>query len=572
MQNKLRILLFFGLVIVVNLIFSFIEYSFDLTLDKKHSISNETEQILSSLDDIIFVKVYLDGDFPSEFKHLQSEVKNLLSSFKSIAGSNLNFEFIDPNNLVDEKEKMNLFKQLVKDGLSPTDIEIRTSSSNSNQIIFPSALVYYKDKQRAVNFLKNSITKKPAENINESVESLEFEFITAIYQMLKTHTPKIAFLEGNGELNKDQVYDLSQSVLQDNNSLSYYYQVDHFNIKEFEIDSSTMDADISRQIEKMLSYKVIIIAKPTSPFNNLEKFLIDQYIMHGGKILWLIDAVKGSMDSLQTQNSFIALKNDINLDDQLFKYGVRINANLIEDLRSTKIPIVTGYSNNIPQQSYFYWPYFPLLLSDNNHSISKGLDALKCDFVSSIDTIKNKIKKTILLTSSKQSRINPAPAKVSLGILQDPPPIESYNKSSLPVAVLLKGEFESVFKNRILPKKQSLKFKEKSLETQMIIVSDGDIAKNSVSASGNILPLGYDRFNSYTYAGNKKFIMNAVHYLCDDIGITKLKSKEIKLRLLDKEKIKNNRSLIMLVNIILPLLLLLFCTVIFIKFKNKRYV
>ena len=489
-----------------------------------------------------------------------------------ILQSGFDFEFIDPNNSVDEKDKMNLFKQLVKDGLSPTDIEVRTSSSNSNQIIFPSALVYYKDKKRAVNFLKNSITKQAGENINSSVENLEFEFVAAIHQMLKTNISKIAFLDGNGELTKDEVYDLTKSVLQDNNSLSYYYQVEHFNIKEFEIDSNTMDADISRQIAKMELYKAIIIAKPTIPFNNLDKFLIDQYIMGGGKILWLIDGVNASMDSLQTENSFIALKNDLNLDDQLFKYGVRINSNLIEDLRSSEIPIVTGYSNNIPQQSYFSWPYYPLLFSETNHPISKGLDAIKCDFVSSIDTIKNTIKKTILLTSSKQSRLNPTPAKISLGILQNSPPIQSYNKPYLPIALLLEGEFESVFRNRILPKQQqSLAFREKSMATQMIVVSDGDIARNSISGNGDIFPLGYDRFIKYTYQGNKKFIMNAVHYLCDDIGITKLKSKEIKLRLLDKEKIANNRLLIMLINIVLPLLLLFSFTLVFVQFKKKKY-
>ena len=571
MKNKLRFLSLLALVILINFLFSFADYSFDLTSDKKYSISNETEQILSRLDDIIFVKVYLDGDFPSEFKHLQTEVENLLSSFKSIAGNNFDFEFIDPNNSGDEEDKMNLFKQLVKDGLSPTDIEVRTSSSNLNQIIFPSALVYYKDKKIAVNFLKNSIKKQAGENINSSVENLEFEFVSAIHQILKTNILRIAFLKGNGELTKDQVYDLTNSVLQDNNSLSYYYQVEHFNIKEFEIDSNTMDTDISRQIARMEAYKAIIIAKPTIPFNNLDKFLIDQYIMGGGKILWLIDAVNASMDSLQTENSFIALKNDLNLDDQLFKYGVRINANLIEDLRSSEIPIVTGYSNNIPQQSYFSWPYYPLLFSETNHPISKGLDAIKCDFASSIDTIKNTIKKTILLTSSKQSRLNPTPAKISLGILQNSPPIQSYNKPYLPIALLLEGEFESVFRNRILPKQQSLAFKDKSMATQMIVVSDGDIARNSISGNGDIFPLGYDRFIKYTYPGNKKFIMNAVHYLCDDIGITKLKSKEIKLRLLDKEKIANNRLLIMLINIVLPLLLLFSFTLVFIQFKKKKY-
>ena len=331
-----------------------------------------------------------------------------------------------------------------------------------------------------------------------------------------------------------------------------------------------MEVNISKQIKKLSNYKALIIAKPTIAFNSLEKFIIDQYIMNGGKVLWLIDAVNANMDSLQKKNSFIAQKNNLNLDDQLFKYGARINANLIEDLRSTQIPIVTGYSNNIPQQSYLPWPYYPLLFSEINHPISKGLDAIKCDFVSSIDTIKNTIKKTILLNSSKQSRVNPTPAKISLGILQNPPPIESFNKSHLPIAVLLEGEFESVFKNRILPKK-NIDFKTTSTKTQMIIVADGDIARNRVSKNGDIFPLGYDRFIKYTYPGNKKFVMNAIHYLCDDTGLTKLKSKEIKLRLLDKEKIAENKFLIQFVNIVFPLLLLLIYTLLFLHFRKKRY-
>ena len=364
---------------------------------------------------------------------------------------------------------------------------------------------------------------------------------------------------------------MTESVLQDNDKLSYHYAIERFNIKEFEIDSSKMEADISKQILDLSNFKALIIAKPTIAFNMLEKFIIDQYIMNGGKILWLIDGVNATMDSLQKANSFIALKNDLNLDDQLFKYGVRINPNLIEDLRSTQIPIVTGYSNNMPQQSYFPWPYYPLLFSEINHPISKGLDAIKCDFASSIDTIQNTIKKTILLTSSKQSRINPTPAKISLGILQNPPPIESFNKSQLPIAVLLEGEFESVFKNRILPKEQSIDFKEKSKPTQMIVVADGDVARNSVSNNGDIYPLGYDRFINYTYPGNKKFVMNAIHYLCDDVGLTQLKSKEIKLRLLDKEKIASNMFLIQFINIVFPLLLLLIATLLFLNFKKRKY-
>ncbi|MBT5615811.1 MAG: gliding motility-associated ABC transporter substrate-binding protein GldG, partial [Flavobacteriales bacterium] len=547
------------------------DFSLDLTADGKHSISEETIKTLEKVDDIVFIKVYLEGDFPAEFKHLQSEVLNLLSSFKTIADDNLEFEFINPNEGRIEKEKVDLYKQLVKQGLAPTDIEIKKAGSSINQIIFPGAIIYYKDKEIAVNFLKNSVTKNAGENINASVENLEFEFISAIYHISKTKTHRIAFLEGNGELSASEVYDITESVMQDNDKLSYHYTIDRFNIKEFEIDSITLQADISSQVKKLTSYKAIIIAKPTIAFNMLDKFIIDQYLMNGGKILWLIDGAKASMDSLQQNKSFIATNNDLKLSDQLFKYGIRINANLIEDLRSTEIPIVTGYSNNIPQQSYFPWPYYPLLFSENNHPISKGLDAIKCDFASSIDTIKNNINKTILLHSSKQSRISPTPAKVSLGILENPPPLTSFNKENLPIAVLLEGEFESVFKNRILPKNQKLNFVSQSKKTQMIVVSDGDLIRNSVSNNGDIYPLGYDRFIKYTYLGNKKFIMNSIHFLCDETGLIQLKAKEIKLRLLDKEKIKNNKTFIQLINILLPLIILLIFAFIFTKMKKKKY-
>ena len=571
MRKYYSSLVFIFLIILTNILVSFTDFSLDLTADGKHSISEETIKTLEKVDDIVFIKVYLEGVFPAEFKHLHSEVLNLLSSFKTIADDNLEFEFINPNESRNEKEKVDLYKQLVKQGLAPTDIEIKKAGSSINQIIFPGAIIYYKDKEIAVNFLKNSVTKNAGENINASVENLEFEFISAIYHISKTKTHRIAFLEGNGELSASEVYDITESVMQDNDKLSYHYTIDRFNIKEFEIDSNTLQADIASQVKKLTSYKAIIIAKPTIAFNMLDKFIIDQYLMNGGKILWLIDGAKASMDSLQQNKSFIATNNDLKLSDQLFKYGIRINANLIEDLRSTEIPIVTGYSNNIPQQSYFPWPYYPLLFSENNHPISKGLDAIKCDFASSIDTIKNNINKTILLHSSKQSRISPTPAKVSLGILENPPPLTSFNKEKLPIAVLLEGEFESVFKNRILPKNQKLNFVSQSKKTQMIVVSDGDLIRNSVSNNGDIYPLGYDIFIKYTYPGNKKFIMNSIHFLCDETGLTQLKSKEIKLRLLDKEKIKNNKTFIQLINILLPQLILLTFAFIFTKMKKKKY-
>ena len=560
------------LILFINIVSSFINWNVDLTADKKYSFAKESTAIINSLDDKLFIKAYLEGDFPAEFKKLQKSAEDLLKRFKAIGNSNIDFEFIDPNNVANENEKLALFKQLVKLKLSPTDLEIKKDGKQVNQIIFPGAIIYYKDKQTAVNFLKQTPGESPGSNINTSIEALEYEFVSAIENLTKNRLTKIAFLEGNGELNEQQVYDITESVLDDNFNLSYYYKVDRFNIKEFAVDSTTMLPDLARQSALLNTYKAIVIAKPTITFNNLDKLLIDQYVMQGGKVLWLVDGVKASMDSLQNKSgTFIATKNALNIDDQLLKYGVRVNSNLIQDLRSTKIPIITGYSNNKPQQSYFSWPYSALLVSDSKHAVSKGLDGIKCEFVSSIDTIKNNIRKTILLHSSKESRLNPAPSKISLGILENPPTPNSYNKEFLPIAILLEGEFESVFKDKLVQKNQQIQFIKKSVNTKMIVISDGDMIANDLSNSGGTYPLGYDKTQKFTYPGNKHFLINAVQYLCGDISLSHLKVKEHSLRMLDKNKIQKNKFIIQLINIVLPILLLLLFALFFVRFKKRKY-
>ena len=560
------------LVLFINILTSFIDWNVDLTADKKYSLAKESTAIINSLEDKLFIKVYLKGDFPAEFKKLQKSTEDLLKRFKVIGSNNIDFEFINPNNVANDNEKLTLFKQLVKLKLSPTDLELKKDGKQLNQIIFPGAIIYYKDRQAAVNFLKQLPRKSPGININNSIEALEYEFISAIEHLTKKRLTKIAFLEGNGELNEQQVYDITESVRDDNFNLSYYYKVDRFNIKEFAIDSNTMSPNLSRKLAVLNTYKAIIIAKPTIAFNNLDKLIIDQYIMQGGKVLWLVDGVRASMDSLKNiSGTFIATKNALNIEDQLLQYGVRINSNLIEDLRSTKIPIITGYSNNKPQQSYFSWPYSALLVSSSKHVISKGLDAIKCEFVSSIDTIKNNIRKTILLHSSKESRLNPAPCKISLGILENPPTNNSYNKQFLPTAILLEGEFESVFKDKLVQKNQQIQFIERSLNTKMIVVSDGDMIANDLSDSGNIYPLGYDKNIKFTFHGNKHFLINAVQYLCGDNSLSHLKVKELSLRLLDKEKIQKNKFIIQMINITLPILLLLIFALFFIRYKKIKY-
>ena len=572
-NNKyISVILLVVFILFINIISSFINWSFDLSADKRYSFSKNSTAIINSLDDKLFIRVYLDGDFPLEFKKLQKSTENLIKRFKIVGGNNIDFEFINPNNVANENEKLALFKQLVKLKLTPTDLEIKKDGKKVNQIIFPGAVIYYKEKQVAVNFLKQLPGESPVSNINTSIEALEYEFISAIEYLTKNSLTKIAFLEGNGELSEQQVYDITKSALDDNFNLSYFYKVERFNIKKFHVDSVTNLPDLSRQAILLNTYKTIIIAKPTIPFNELEKFLIDQYIMQGGKVLWLIDGVKASMDSLRNKSgSFIASKNVLNIDDQLFSYGVRVNENLIQDLRSTKIPIITGYSNNIPQQSYFSWPYFALLTSDSEHTISKGLDGVKCKFVSSIDTIENNIRKTILLHSSKDSRFNPSPVKISLGILENPHSIYSYNKEFLPIAILLEGKFESLFKNKLVHKNKKIKFVEKSINTKMIVVSDGDMIANDLSNSGAIYPLGYDKDLKFTFHGNKHFIINAVQYLCGDKSLSHLKLKKLDLRMLDKKKVQEKRFIIQAINITFPIIILLLFALFFHRYKKRKY-
>ena len=557
-------------IIFFNVLSNYFSFNIDLTEDKKYTLSDNSKKTLSNIDDILTVKVYLEGDLPTGFELLSNSINNFLINCKN-ENSLLEFEFINPNDN-DEIKTKEIYKQLQNQGLYPTDLTVKKSNETSRKIIFPGAIMYYKDKREAINLLENNFSLSPQNNINNSIENIEFHIISAINKLINSKNENIAFLTGNGELNSNQTFDITNSVNNDNNNLNYYYNVEEFNIKEFEYDSINNDPNIELQLKKLNRYKLIIIAKPTIPFNKLDKFLIDQYIMNGGKLLLFIDGAIGSIDSLNNEKGyFISTKNDLNLDDQLFKYGLRINSDFVQDLRSTEIPIVTGYSNNRPLQELFKWPYYPLLSSNLNHPISKNLDGIKCDFISSIDTLKNDIKKTILLESSINSRVIQTPTKVSLGIIENPPPIESYNKSKLPLAVLLSGKFTSVFKDRIIPKNNNIKFKSYSDTTSIIVVSDGDLIANEITKNDNAFPLRYDKYINYTFDGNKEFIMNAIQYLTDNDGLLNLRAKNIKLRLLNNEIVSNNKSLIVFLNIFLPLLIFIISILFINNFYSIKY-
>ena len=553
-MNKKNTLYFsLVLVLIANLITNHFSFNIDLTEDKKYTLSNDSKNILSNINDNLSIKVYLEGDLPSGFELLSNSINDFLLSCKK-ENNLIDIEFINPN-IEDLEQKENLFKQLQDQGLYPTDLTIKKTNETSRKIIFPGAIIYYKDKRECVNILENNFSVSPQNNINISIENIEFQFISTFNKMLNNKKVNIAILDGNGELTENELYDLTNSVNGDNNNLNYYYNVERFNLKEFEYDSIRNEPLISNQLNKLNRYDVAIIAAPTIPFNKLDKFLLDQYLMNGGKILLVIDGVNANLDSLNNKEGFfISSKQNLNLDDQLFKYGLRINSDLIQDLRSTEIPIITGYSNNRPIQEFYKWPYFPLI-SGNENIISKNIDAISTNFVSSIDTLKNNIKKTILLSSSDKSRTTQTPTKISLSILENPIPSITFNKKNIPIAVLLSGSFTSVFKDRIAPKDKNINFKEFSDSTEIIVISDADIIRNDISNKGLPLPLGYDKYINYTYDGNKKFILNAIQYLSDNDGLINLRSKTLKIRLLNMDLINNYKSLIMILNIFLPVIL-----------------
>ena len=541
------------LVLIANLLANHFSFNIDLTEDKKYTLSNDSKSILSNINDNLSIKVYLEGNLPAGFELLSNSINDFLLSCKK-ENNLIDIEFINPN-IEDLEQKENLFKQLQDQGLYPTDLTIKKTNETSRKIIFPGAIIYYKDKRECVNILENNFSVSPQNNINISIENIEFQFISTFNKMLNNKKVNIAILDGNGELTENELYDLTNSVNGDNNNLNYYYNVERFNLKEFEYDSIRNEPLISNQLNKLNRYDVAIIAAPTIPFNKLDKFLLDQYLMNGGKILLVTDGVNADLDSLNNKEGFfISSKQNLNLDDQLFKYGLRINSDLIQDLRSTEIPIITGYSNNRPIQEFYKWPYFPLI-SGNENIISKNIDAISTNFVSSIDTLKNNIKKTILLSSSDKSRIIQTPTKISLSILENPIPSITFNKKNIPIAVLLSGSFTSVFKDRIAPKDKNINFKEFSDSTEIIVISDADIIRNDISNKGIPLPLGYDKYINYTYDGNKKFILNAIQYLSDNDGLINLRSKTLKIRLLNMDLINNYKSLIMILNIFLPVFL-----------------
>lgn len=553
--SLLQLLLALVILVLLNNLGSYVFYRFDLTSEKRYSLSPATKELVRSLDDVVLVKVYLEGEFPAGFKRLRSETKEMLDEFRAYAGDNLQYEFINPSESSDEKKRNEVYQHLVKEGLQPTNLTVKEEGSKSQQIIFPGAIFSYKNRNIAVQLLKSRMGVSSEEMLNSSIQQLEYEFSNSIRKLSNPQKKNVAFIKGHGELDQLHSTDIARS-------LSEYYTV-----KQIALDSN---------IHALEGFDAAIVAKPDSVFSEKDKFILDQFVMNGGKMMWFIDPVYAEMDSLQNkQGMTFGISNPINLDDLLFKYGVRLNDNLVQDLQAAPIPIVTGYSGNQPQQSLFPWFYMPLVVPENIHPIVTNLNAIKFEFASTLDTVSNAgVKKTILLHTSKYSKVLNSPVRISLGIVQQEPKQEQYNKHNLPLAVLLEGKFESVFKNRIPPSianSNEIKFKAQSAATKMIVVSDGDVIKNAVSkSSGKVYPLGFDRYTNQMY-GNTNFILNSMNYLTDNSGLISIRSRELTLRLLDKEVLKSDKFFWQLLNTLLPILLLLIYGVLQFYFRKRNY-
>ena len=566
-SSLIRLALGIVIIVFVNVISANLFTRIDLTAEKRYTVSDDTRELLRKLDDVVYFQVYLKGDLAPRYKRLQKATQEMLDELR-VYTDNVQYEFINPSSNDDPKERYITHEHLKERGLMPAEVREDDAEGVKFQIIFPGAIVSYKSKEIPLQLLRPERGATEDEMVNRAIENIEFNLAYVINLITNERKSKIAFIEGHGEFDLKETADITRA-LQGN------YIVERIRLNEqVNILTDRVESDSGRMAIRNI-YKAIIIAGPDSVFSEKDKFIIDQYIMHGGKVLWLVDPVFASMDSLQFGGATMGITNDIHLDDQLFNYGVRLNTNLIMDLIALPIPVHTGSVAGQPQIDFFPWYFFPLVTPQINHPVVSNLSAVKTEFVSSLDTIHiPKVKKTFLLNTSPYSRRLNSPVYINLNILGYEPDEHLYQEKYLPVAVLLEGEFSSLYKNRMSPSmaySKEIGFAEFSDPTAMIIVADADVIRNQLHyKQGYPLPLGYDQWTEQTF-DNKKFILNAIDYLTEGSDLISIRSRELKLRLLDNTYLKGNELKWKLINVGIPPLLVIIFGIIYIFIRKKRY-
>jgi gliding-associated putative ABC transporter substrate-binding component GldG len=548
--------------IVLNVLAWNFNFRMDLTRERRFTLSKTVKDMLGKLDSPVSIDVFLEGDMPAGFRKLANSSKDLLLNFKEASRGNVLVNFRNPLTGLDDSARAQLMDSLQSMGLNPMNVkaQVKEGEGQEERFIYPGAVLSYKGRVIAVDFLRGQSSVNGLNSLNNAEALLEFNFASAIHKLTRDSVPVIGYLVGNGQPLSYNVYDLIERNLRRN----YIFRI--------------IPLDSVKSIPTL--FNAVLVAKPTKKFTDIQKLKIDQYVMHGGKMLWMIDNLYAEMDSLKrVQNEFVAFDRGLNLEDLLFKYGIRLPLDLVQDLNSAKIPSVIGMAGGKPQVELLPWPYFPLVGSYNcNHPISKNLDYVMMQFPSSLDTVQAAgVKKTCLLTTSADSRILSSPAIVSWNTISRKDDLKSFTSSFVPVAYLLEGKFSSLYNNRLSKWMQdslsaaAVSFAAQSPEsTKMVVVSDGDVALNAVTNEDGPLPMGMNPYTKYRYA-NAEFIMNTLEYLADPTGVMETRSKEYALRLLDPKKLDEQRTRWQLINIVLPLALILIFAFVYRIARNYRY-
>ena len=554
-KNSLKKLGFLAIgLFILNFASYYIYKRFDVTQDKRYTLSETTKKIIDGVDSPLIIDVFLEGNFPADFKKLQSETRQLLEEF-SAYNSNITFQFVNP--IEKEEERVEVMKKFFEKGLTPINVTVDDKGKQTQEVVFPWALANYGDKGAKVQLLKNLMGASTEKKVESSVQHLEYAFAEAIHKISKEKQRKIAVIKGNGELDDIYIADFLKTIR------------DNYYIGPITLDS--VASQPKKTLKALNVYDLAIIAKPREKFTETEKQVLDQFIMKGGKTLWLVDGTNAEMENLYNESgSSLVSNNDLNLTDMFFKYGFRINPQMIKDEYGTPLKLASGKEGSESQMETYNWKMAPFIYpASKKHPIVKNTDGVKFNFCSPIELLKTNTKTTILLESSPYSKVIGTPSVVSLEMITEETSPKDYADGGLiPVAALLEGTFTSVYNNRVLPFKDAT-FLNKSVPTKMIVISDGDVIKNQLD-KGAPIELGYDKYTGQFF-GNKEFILNSVNYLLDDNGLINIRSKDVTLPVLDKQSVHDNYNQTQLLTVALPIVLLALFGFIFTYLRKKKY-
>lgn len=569
-NDIIQFVLSLGIIILVAFLSTLAFSKFDLTQEKRHSLTDATHELLEGVDDVVYVKCYLHGEFPAKFKRLEQAVKERLDEFADYSDGLVKYTFIDPYESDDEKTQAETENALYEDGLRFTRLSYEENGVKKFKNIWPEAVIEYKGKSYPVHLFKSNNPDPQDAMINASINNLEYELASGLRMLCSQDKPRIGLLKGHGELDELEMIDFSTA-------LEEYYFVEDITLNEKIYALSEKLDNMNYRINK---YDAIVIAKPDSAFSKKDKLILDQFIMNGGKTLWLVDPILTDLDSLRRQQQTLGVSNEMGLYDMFFEYGVRLNRTMVIDYQCAPIAFDAGPSGNQRGMQLFNWYYAPVVVPhDTAHPIVNNLDPIKLEFTSSLDTVGENplVKKTVLLSSSELSKELKAPIRISSSIVDFSLDYFKQNANPSSVAVLLEGEFNSNFTHRLpdtLKNDKDFAFRSTSSPTKMVVVADGDIARNGVmaGAEGPVpFPLGYDRYARRVVYDNKEFLLNTMNYLLDDDALISLRSRSIELRTLNADKVQSEKLLWQFINVVLPLMLVvvLGITMYFIRRKHS---